>query len=299
LSKSPEKRYQTGAELLEILAAALQPGQSAMVDDVIAPASLGPDQTERSVTSVEASAPSKAGKRSLIYAGVGLAVVLVIGLILIALLAALFFWPGGTDSAAETASPQTAVTESASVGQAVAATPTESSSKPTSTPLPAPAAVTPQEAAQAVGGEASQEPAAAPAESPTPAGPANYTLVVAKHGEDSLFVVNQTEVPFPMTRLSLRKGKESINGEEWRVESLASGACVTAWKEEGGGNRKDNDKKAPQAPEGVTCNPVGERLTRKGKERFWKETFEVYFDQAQVGTCQKNQDICPITIPLK
>lgn len=288
LSKSPEERYQTGAELLQALAAALQPGQSATGAGIVAPASLESDQT---------------GKRSLIFAGVGLALVLVIGLILIALLAALFFWPGGADTAAEPAATQATRAKSASAAPEVIATPTGSRHKSTSTPLPATATVTPQKAAQAAVVEASETPPPTPTKSPTPAGPTSYTLVIAKHGEDSLFVVNQTEVSFPITRLSLGKGKENIDGEAWRVKSLASGTCVTAWKEEGEGNGKGrgngNNKKAPQAPEGVTCSPVGERLTRKGKERFWKETFEVYFDQAQVGTCPKNQDICPITIPIK
>jgi serine/threonine protein kinase len=101
-----------------------------------------------------------------------------------------------------------------------------------------------------------------------------YRLLITANGEDSLFVVNQSAESFPLALLRLGSGRRLIQGTEWGLTQLEPGACVTAWKDTGN----------PQPPD-VSCQEAGERLIRKGPERFWKDPFEVFYDDAQVGIC--------------
>jgi tRNA A-37 threonylcarbamoyl transferase component Bud32 len=129
-------------------------------------------------------------------------------------------------------------------------------------------------------------PAATPTDTPaTPVPEPLYELLLARRGDDSLFVVNRSGHPIPLPPLWLTDGRAQINGQEWGVPSLDSGACVTAWKDSG----------RPRAPD-VTCTEVGERIVRSGRDRFWKDAFDVYYDGHKVGDCPKNGGQCVVTI---
>ncbi|MBE7552443.1 MAG: protein kinase [Anaerolineales bacterium] len=156
-----------------------------------------------------------------------------------------------------------------------AATPTDTPSleSPTATPTETPTAPAPTDT------PASELPA------PATAAPSSYNLLIAQHGADSLFVVNQSDAPFPLGPLRLENRTGAIDGTEWGVELLDSGACVTAW-------RNGNNLKPPQ----VECTTIGERLIRRGGRQFWERAFEIYYNERLVGTCGQNQ--CQVTIPL-
>ena len=115
-----------------------------------------------------------------------------------------------------------------------------------------------------------------------------YRILIARHKDESLFVVNLSEVAFPLVRLSF-VGKEGISFDagEWGIEMLESGACVAIWSEDG-------KSKAPD----VTCDLVEDapHLTRQGKAKFWKDNLEVYFDGERAGSCEKKQEECYVTI---
>jgi len=115
-----------------------------------------------------------------------------------------------------------------------------------------------------------------------------YSLLIMVQKEDSLVIVNQSEVPFPLESLHL-EGKDDIVllGTAWRLEALQPGECVYAIK----------DKGKPKLPK-VDCQEVGERLLRDNKERFWKEVFDIYFDGELVDSCkgEKEKDGCSTVI---
>ncbi|MBN1135844.1 MAG: serine/threonine protein kinase [Anaerolineae bacterium] len=114
--------------------------------------------------------------------------------------------------------------------------------------------------------------------------PIVFELRLVRNREDSLFVINQTaDGGFPLEPLQLGDGRRTIHGSEWGVAILDTGACVTAWKD--GGN--------PQPP-AVTCTLVGERIVRRGPERFWKDSYNVYYAGVLVGTC--TSDDCTVSI---
>ena len=117
---------------------------------------------------------------------------------------------------------------------------------------------------------------------------AGYSLFIVKNSEDSLFVVNLSTEPFPLAPLQLGDGLSAINGTEWELETLDNNACVSAWKAQG----------RPQAPDGLTCANVGQRLERGGGDRFWREDFNVYYNGALLGTCTAIEDECLISIPF-
>jgi hypothetical protein len=149
------------------------------------------------------------------------------------------------------------------------ASPTVSSPTETPTPLPSP----------------TPEPTATTEPTATPVWDA-YTLLIAKRGEDSLFVVNESAQAFPLEALRLGDGDGAINGREWDIDTLAPGECVTAWQ----------DGRKPQPPK-ISCTQVGKRLTRRSAERFWKSDFKVYYLGEQAGNCADDQ--CMITIVVR
>lgn len=112
-----------------------------------------------------------------------------------------------------------------------------------------------------------------------------YTLLIAKRGEDSLFVINQSNSSFPLDLLELGEGEGRISGTEWGIPALLPGECVTAWK----------DVEKSKAPDDITCTEVGPRLTREKKERFWKSAFGIYYSEIWNANCESDQ--CPINIP--
>jgi hypothetical protein len=148
-------------------------------------------------------------------------------------------------------------------------TPTSSPtvSRPTETPTPSPKPID------------TTEPTATPMRDA-------YTLLIAKRGEDSLFVVNESARAFPLEALRLGDGEGAINGREWDIDTLEPGECVTAWKKGG----------KPQPPN-ISCTRVGKRLIRSGAQRFWTSAFKVYYLGEQAGNCADAQ--CTITIVVR
>ncbi|HXV41817.1 MAG TPA: hypothetical protein VEC96_02035, partial [Anaerolineae bacterium] len=122
-----------------------------------------------------------------------------------------------------------------------------------------------------------------PTPTPTTTQALSYDLLIARRGGESLFIVNETADAFPLAPLRLGDEAGAISGTEWGLELLDSEACVTAW--EGEGNPK---------PPNVNCTQVGPPLTRVGKDRFWREAFNIYYQEQLIDVCDNNR--CSITI---
>jgi hypothetical protein len=103
----------------------------------------------------------------------------------------------------------------------------------------------------------------------------SHQLLIVTRGDDSLFLVNQGTEPLLLGLLRLGDGKGAINGADWGIDTLGNGDCVAVWKESG----------KPKSPAGLTCNEMGEHLTRDGPDRFWKEVFNVYYREEKIGDC--------------
>lgn len=160
---------------------------------------------------------------------------------------------------------QSAATAAAPIAAASTATPSPPATEtPRATEVPSPTGTNPP-----------------PTDTPSSAA---YQLLIATNGEDSLFVVNQSEEAFPLGPLRLASGSGAIQGTEWNLGQLAPGDCVTAWKD--GGN--------PRPPD-VDCNQVGVRVIRQGPDRFWKNQFDVFYDDQQVGVCNPQECLIEIT----
>jgi serine/threonine protein kinase len=114
-----------------------------------------------------------------------------------------------------------------------------------------------------------------------------FELLIAKQGEDSLFVINQGDRAFPLAPLHLGAENGSIDGSEWGISVLQPGQCVTAWK---------NTGKKQKVPD-VTCEQVGAQLTREGRERFWKSSFDIFYGGNSHGRC--DSDRCTISIRVQ
>jgi hypothetical protein len=125
-----------------------------------------------------------------------------------------------------------------------------------------------------------------PTDSPQPTAtvPSVYQLLIIANKEDSIFLVNQSAEPFPLQPLHLENDAGGIQGNEWGVVVLQPGECVAIWKE--GGN--------PNPPD-VQCIEVGDRVTRDGPNRFWKDRFNIIYRGELIGDCDPN-DPCLVQI---
>jgi len=119
---------------------------------------------------------------------------------------------------------------------------------------------------------------------PTPTDDLEYHITFAKYRDDSLFLINQSTVDLPLAFIRLGSGDRQLSGEAWKIDLLKPGECVSVWKTEGN----------PQAPTGIECEPVGERLEHSGGGKFWTSEFRVYFRDNLVRVCEKNRAICEV-----
>jgi serine/threonine protein kinase len=103
-----------------------------------------------------------------------------------------------------------------------------------------------------------------------------YMLLIKTRKDESLVIVNRSDISFSLPALYLEGENDVVlSGVEWEVENLQPGECVYAVKDKG-------KTKLPK----IECQEVGEPLPREGRERFWKEEFDIYFNGKKVDTCQ-------------
>jgi hypothetical protein len=102
----------------------------------------------------------------------------------------------------------------------------------------------------------------------------NYTIIINWFGEDSLFVLNNSAVDFPLNALTLRGGGQ-VRGTEWGIDRLGGGECVAVWKDTGN----------PRAANS-SCALVGTRIERDGPNRFWKSNFAVVYNDIEITNCE-------------
>jgi hypothetical protein len=117
--------------------------------------------------------------------------------------------------------------------------------------------------------------------------PLFFELLIAKQKDESIFLINQTGMPLPLEPLQFASKDRLISIEAWGIAQLGQGDCISAWKDKGKAKGPD-----------VTCNEIG-RLSVENKDRFWRETFEVYYGGEQLARCDKDQERCLVTIPVE
>ena len=306
LAKEPQDRFVSGAALVQALEIAINkaglapaatlrqaPSSQSLPERVTIlerplptlPAGANPPDPHHTQADVlmltipkEASPAAPAPSRRL-YVGIGM------GLIFLCLL--LFLATQGLKNLGAEAANSSTATSGTGISEAEAThtatlepTPTLAQVRPTATPTPVgtePATETPLVPTDIPAATATLLPTAISAPE------AVYTLLIATNKDDSLFVVNQSDDPFPMASLQLGEGGEAIQGLDWGLTLLESGNCVTAWKDRG------NPK-----PPAVRCERVGESLTRDGPNRFWKNSFAVFYAGMLIDNCQPT--LCLIEI---
>ncbi|MCB9078944.1 MAG: serine/threonine protein kinase [Anaerolineaceae bacterium] len=312
LEKEPSDRYQSGAELIKALDQALKatsqvslplPPPSLSIpyrvaQDVAArplpplPAGVTPPPSSPSVASPSraalpeqppaspVSSPSKP-TRPLVYAGLGIGALLLLGLVALILLLAGFFWL--RSSGDETVADDGAVTAEANPDPAGGGA---QSANAENGAAGQPAVQTGAEAGAGSEPDAAAAAQPPPAEVNAPQPSPTYELLLAKHKGDSLFLVNQSDQPFPLGPLQMASGDRLLSFSDVGPATLASGECISAWK----------DKGKPKAPD-VSCNEVG-RVSVGNKNRFWEKSFEIYYGGEWLYTCEEKQDRCQVSIPV-
>lgn len=111
-----------------------------------------------------------------------------------------------------------------------------------------------------------------------------FHLLLVLQRTDSLFVINQGTLDLPLALLRLGNGKDELTGDEWGLEFLKPGQCVTVWKKAGHG----------EPPKGIQCELVGKLLERSGPNKFWDSAFDVYFQDVSVSSCDLEKTSCDL-----
>ncbi len=155
---------------------------------------------------------------------------------------------------------------------------------------PAPSSLPPGDTPPALTAAPASTPSPTRASSPTAVKEelVSYDLLLAVKGRDGVFVINRGAEPFPLLPLGLGDGEGAIQGGEWNVALLMPGECVAAWKEKG----------EPRLPVELACSVIGEVVRREGDACFWRDAFQATYDGRVVGTCERKQDECPVTVRL-
>lgn len=293
LAKEPEERYPSGAALAQALGQALRGRATilavprATIPARVAlelrgrqlpplPASVAPPASHpvdrmpsggQASASVSPARPVRNQPVSYFVAGMGIGLILLV-LCGLAMIGSTFMnSPGGQNRQATDQGAMTEALESVSQASSTAVSsntpppfipPASPTSRRSDTPLPQPTATA-----------------------------IVYDLLVVKGAdESSLVLVNRTTAAFPLGPLHFESKESALTGTAWGIEQIESGKCVTAWK----------SNKNHKLPDGLACEVVGAQLVREGRDRFWKETFEVYYNEQPIITCRKEQTECSITI---
>ncbi len=286
LRKKPSERYQSGRELMEALEAALlqeeNESQPTTLPEVpaIPSADTAPTLEEKPEMpalhsqpqdlSLEGGVPQEEGRMPgtalsgyLALGGLGCALLLFMGLVLLVsgILLALNLWnsPSQTSQAGSFSQLTPAPSRMGIIKSSPALIPTPNATATSVTVQTQP-----------------------------PSAQVTYELIFVGHKDDSLFVVNQGTQKFPLAPLEFRNKVDEFYGEEWEVDFLESGECVTLWKKEG----------RPKAPKDIECDQVGQHLERSASDKFWSERFEIYYQTKKIGSCKTGKKVCSITITV-
>jgi serine/threonine protein kinase len=307
LRKKPSERYQSGMKLMEALEAALHREEAKSQPTTLpeVPAKPGADTAptldeipEMRTTQPQPEVPSEDGvthepeipsledgvsQQEEYKPSTGRSNFLVLGSLGCALLALMGFvlLVGGISLALSRRDSPSQTSVIGSISQATPApsrTPTSSQATPALSRTPTPAS----------SATSSPSPNAAATiislRTQPPSTPVTYELLFVGNKDDNLFVVNQGERKFPLAPLEFRNKVGVFSGEEWEVDFLEPGECVTLWKKEG----------KPKAPKDIECDQVGQRLELSASDKFWSERFEVYYQGKKIGSCETKKMVCGI-----
>jgi serine/threonine protein kinase len=113
-----------------------------------------------------------------------------------------------------------------------------------------------------------------------------YVLLISRNADKSLFISNIGLDSFPVNGLRIGNDKGTVVGAQWQAGQLDNGQCVSLW---------NSDPKA--APPDVICTEVGTHVMRNPPDVFWKSSFMVYYNELLVATCA--QDTCLVRISVR
>jgi hypothetical protein len=123
---------------------------------------------------------------------------------------------------------------------------------------------------------------------PTSNGSAIHLLLSLQKAGNFL-MINQSSVGLPLAQLRFENKKSKLSGDEWGLEVLQPGQCVTVLKQE----------PHPAPPTGVPCEIVGKLLTNGGPNKFLDSQFDVFFQNVNVASCNmENNASCDVQFSL-
>ena len=109
-------------------------------------------------------------------------------------------------------------------------------------------------------------------------------LSLAWQQSEDILLINQGDVGVPLAKLLFEAKKNKLTGDEWEIEILQPGECVTVLKSESKSG----------TPVVAQCKLVGKLLTRGGPNKFLDAAFDVYFQDTLVTSCELKKGLCDL-----
>lgn len=109
-----------------------------------------------------------------------------------------------------------------------------------------------------------------------------YHVTIAAQKDSRLVLVNKSVIDLPLRVLRLENKDGQLTGVDWGINALRPEQCVIASDKKGREDEQDQ-------PTEIQCEVVAQRkMGGKDQEIFWRNSFQVYYRDNLVGTCQKD-----------
>lgn len=124
-----------------------------------------------------------------------------------------------------------------------------------------------------------------PVLSPTPA--FVYEITLTKHNSTFLSVANTGAGDFPLPPLRIGRGADAIPGIAWGIRDLEPGDCVGAVRL----------ARRPKLPDDLNCRLLG-MIEGNVQVRLWDGNFDVFYEDKKIGECKEKDDVCVLQIVI-
>lgn len=125
---------------------------------------------------------------------------------------------------------------------------------------------------------------ATPGAPPTTTPPVEHRLQIIKNGKDAILILNNGQTGLPLESIQFGNPPNYIQGIQWGVGILQPNECVSAK-----GERAKDKKQAVN-----DCDQIGADLELTTDKPFWMSSFNIYYRGEFIGACAPDIDQCEL-----
>lgn len=106
--------------------------------------------------------------------------------------------------------------------------------------------------------------------------------------KNCLVIENTGSEDFSLAGLTLQGSSGSLSGADWGVDTLQPEQCVKLIR---------GEDAAGEMPAGAECDTVGQPVMPRGDQRFWENSFTIFYHENEVFDCMRRGDWCEVLVP--